>query len=358
MDVPTVGKNEVQCPHCGHFVGPASRCSNCGMRLEKRMGLKLLRLSAVVVAIGGLFLLQLYAKNRELPLITIDRITPVMNFATVRVEGVLESDARKLRSGSVLYVLDDGTGTLAVFANDVPAGKLPKAGSRIAVAGNLNVGAGNEVRMQARSVALLETPPVDDYISEFRLSDISAHQVDERITAFGQVSKVWKPDPGSKAPHKIVIEDPSGTLEVVHWLQEPIPVEVGDPIEVSGTVGVYKEKIQLKLWSAEDIQPLEIEAPVDAQRMHIGNITVEMADDVVIAEGILGPPKSIPGGVIYPISDGTGTILALFWDKNITGEERDALDEDVRICIEAPVVVYKGQLELVPENVGGFQVLE
>ena len=50
--------NEVQCPHCGHFVGAASRCANCGARLERRMGLKVLRISALLVAVFGVFLLS------------------------------------------------------------------------------------------------------------------------------------------------------------------------------------------------------------------------------------------------------------------------------------------------------------
>jgi DNA/RNA endonuclease YhcR with UshA esterase domain len=358
MTVPAPDKNDVQCPHCGHFTGPSSRCAHCGLRLEKRMGLKLLRTVAVVVAIGGLFLLQLYAQNREIPLVSIHQISPVMNFATVRVEGLLESDARNLRSGSQLYVIDDGTGTLAVFANEPVIGKLPRAGSRIAVTGNLNVGAGNEVRMQARTVEVLDAAVVDEFISEFRLADITAEQVDDRITVFGTVSKVWKSTAGSKAPSKIILTDPSGSLEVVHWLKEPIDVEVDDSVEITGTVGVYKGQLQLKLWNVDDFQPLEIVEVADPREIDIGKITAEMADKVVIAEGVFGPPQSIPGGVIYPMTDETGTILALFWDKNISGEERDALDEDVRVRIEAPVVVYKGKLELVPVDVGGFQVLE
>jgi RecJ-like exonuclease len=358
MSEPAPDKNDVQCPGCGHFTGPAARCAHCGLRLEKRMGLKLLRTAAVVVAIGGLFLLHLYAKNREIPMVSIHQISPIMNFATVRVEGVLESNARTLRSGSQLYVVDDGTGSLAVFANDPTIGKLPRAGSRISVTGNLNVGAGNEVRMQARTVEVLDAVVVDEYVSEFRLADITVDQVDDRLTVFGTVSKVWKSEAGSKAPSKIVLSDPSGSLEGVHWLKEPIDVEVGDTVQITGTVGLYKDQLQLKLWNAEDFQPLEVEETVDSQRMDIGKISKEMADTVVIAEGVFGPPKSIPGGVLYPMSDDTGTIVALFWDKNISGEERDALDEDVRVRIEAPVVVYKGTLELVPVDVGGFQVLE
>jgi DNA/RNA endonuclease YhcR with UshA esterase domain/DNA-directed RNA polymerase subunit RPC12/RpoP len=248
-------KNETQCPHCGRFVGPASRCAHCGMRLEKRMGLKVLRSSAVAVAIAGLLLLHLYARNRELPIVRIGDISPVMNFASVRIEGVLESDARKLRSGSVLYVVDDGSGTIAAFANDMPDGRLPLAGSPVMISGSLSVGAGNEVRMRAQAIEV----SVDDSIAVAgtKLAEITADRKGERMTVVGRVSRVWAPQAGSKSPFKIVLADGGGTLEVVHWLEEPPVVVVGSTIEVSGTIGVYKDKVQLKVWEAADIRALE-----------------------------------------------------------------------------------------------------
>ena len=173
----------------------------------------------LVAALGALLLLQYGAKKRNPLLISIGSISPLMNFKAVRVEGLLESGARQLRSGSVLYVIDDGTGVLSVFSDASTGAKLPMAGSRVAAIGNLSVGIGNNVRMQAGSIELLEEPPAENYISEFRLSDITAELVDVRITAFGTVFKVWKPRPGSKAPYKIILSDPSGTLDVVHWLK-------------------------------------------------------------------------------------------------------------------------------------------
>lgn len=221
------------------------------------MGLKALRWAALAIAIGGLFLLHLYATHRELPLVRIGEITPLMNFATVRIQGVLESDARMLRSGSVLYVIDDGTGTLPLFLNRAPAGKLPKAGSRIAATGSLSVGAGNELRMRAQSVEPLDRPVADPFVSDLKLSDITAEQKGERMTVCGRVSKVWKPRPGSKAPHKIVLEDQSGSLEVVHWFAPELQVKIGDTLEIRGEVDLYKDQLQLKVWEAEDIQVLE-----------------------------------------------------------------------------------------------------
>ncbi len=249
--------NSVHCPHCGHYAGPATRCANCGMRLEKQMGLKALRRAALAVAIGGLFLLHLYATHRELPLVRIGDITPVMNFATVRVQGVLESDARTLRSGSVLYVIDDGTGTLPLFLNRAPAGKLPRAGSRVAATGSLGVGASNKIRMSAQTVELLGTAGPEAFVSDLKLSDITAEQQGERMTVCGRVSKVWKPRPGSKAPHKIVLEDSSGSLEVVHWFAPELRVEPGDILKIRGMVDLYKGRLQFKVWEAGDIQPLE-----------------------------------------------------------------------------------------------------
>lgn len=356
MDAPAAGRNAVQCPHCEHMVSSGVRCSNCGVRLKKPVRHWVIR-AVVVLVIGGLFLLQLHAKKHIPPLVAIGEITPLKSLRPVRIEGVLESDARKLQSGAVFYVVDDGSGTLSVFSNVEPAGKLPMSGSRVAFTGKLSGGAGNEVRMQAYQVEVLQGPVNEDYISEFRLSDISADLLGERLTAFGKVSKYWKPSHGSNAPYKIVLKDPGGTLDVVHWLKNPPDVQVGDVLEISGMVSEYKGRLQLKVRDADDIQPFQ-ENSEPSVWLEIGDITAEHEDDWVIVEGVLGEPRSIPGGVIYPLTDSSGSIAALFWDKNVSGEQRDALDEGVRIRIEAPVVVYKGNLELVPPGFGSFQIIE
>jgi len=253
MAVQDAGKNEVQCPYCGQFVGPASpRCAHCGMRLEKRMNLCFLRRVAVGVAVGGLFLLHLYAAHSELPLIEIGTISPVMNFVSVRVVGVLETDARKQRSGSVLYVINDGTGILPVFLNRASEGRLLKAGSRVVATGSLSVAAGRNVRMRAQSVDAEEAPGANAM-----LNDITAGQEGARMTVVGRVSSVWKPRPDSKAPHKIVLEYSGGSLDLVYWFSLGREVVAGDDLEVRGTVVLYKGAVQLKVWDAADLKIVE-----------------------------------------------------------------------------------------------------
>ncbi len=217
--------------------------------------IKRLRTAVVAVAITGLFLASLGANLREPPLVRIGEIKPIMNFSTVRVQGVLESDVRQLRGGSVLYMVNDGTGKLPVFLVQAPDGKLPTAGSRITVEGYLGIGTGNELRMRVQSADRIAVA-AEAFISDLKLSDITAEQDGARMTVYGRVSMVWNPRPGSKAPHKIVLADPSGSLEVIHWFEPDLQVEVGDELEIFGTVDLYKGRVQLKVWDADDIRPL------------------------------------------------------------------------------------------------------
>lgn len=251
------GNNEVQCPHCGHFVGAASRCTNCGARLERRMGLKVLRISALLVAVFGVFLLHLYARNRELPLVKVADISPAMNFASVRIEGRLEQDARRLRSGSVLYVVNDGSGSIAVFAQPTE-GRLPLSGQQVSVSGSLSVGAGNELRLRAHSKGVAITQHGEEVPAGAESpAGVTAALEGEHLVVVGRVAEYSRPRTGSKAPYRIILSDGGGALEVVHWLPDAPQIHEGAKVRVYGTVGLYKGKVQLKVWEAGDIRVLE-----------------------------------------------------------------------------------------------------
>ncbi len=227
-----------------------------GRSKARRTRIKRLQTAIFVVLVPGLFLASLHVNRRELPLIRIGEIKPFMSFFTVRVQGILESDACRLGSGSVLYMVDDGTGKLPVFLAPAPEEPLPKAGSRISVEGRLSMGAGTGLRMRARSVERMVVA-AGDFVSESKLSDITAEQKGVRRTVYGRVSKIWHPHSGSKAPHKIVLADPSGSLEVIHWFDPERTVALGDVLEVRGMIDLYKNRLQLKVWAADDIRILE-----------------------------------------------------------------------------------------------------
>ncbi|MDZ8119729.1 hypothetical protein [Pontiella agarivorans] len=350
---PQFGKT-VRCSGCGEIVERSDRCANCGVRLKKPW--------AFVTRMGifcGLIILAVVisrAVNRREPgTVHVADIKPYMNFKRVRIEGVLLEPARELKSGSVFHLVHDGTGQLAVFVPAVSVDMPLPGGARVEAEGNLRVGAGNRISLQATTIRM--TGQTESAGSESRISRITPDREGETMLVNGVVSSVWKPRPDSKAPYRIVLEDPTGRIDVIHWLENPPEVEEGEPLEVTGIVQIYNGRLELKVIREEWIQcPGTAEVP--PEEIQIGDIHALMEGRVVIAEGVLGEPRSIPGGVIYPMSDDTGTIQLLFWDSRVSGEERDAVDEGRRLRVEAPVVLYKGTLELVPRDVGGFRVLD
>jgi RecJ-like exonuclease len=88
------------------------------------------------------------------------------------------------------------------------------------------------------------------------IANISASRQGDRITVFGEVSDIWEPA-GKRAPHTIILRDDSGALEIVHWLKHPPRVDIGDSVECTGTVDLYRGGLQLRLWTPEDLQALD-----------------------------------------------------------------------------------------------------
>lgn len=89
------------------------------------------------------------------------------------------------------------------------------------------------------------------------IANISASRQGDRITVIGQVSDIWEPA-GTRAPHTLLLRDGSGVLEIVHWLKQPLGVDIGDSLECTGTVDLYRGGLQLRLWTPNDLQVLNL----------------------------------------------------------------------------------------------------
>jgi len=207
-----------------------------GRSKARRTRIKRLRSAVFVIVVPGLFLASLYTSRRVPPLVRIGEIKPFMSFSTVRVQGILESDARALRDGVVLYLIADETGSLPIFSR-APAEELPRAGNWVVATGCLSVGAGNQARMNVHDTG-----------------QIKALGKPAPTIVRGQVSEVRAPPPDSRAPYRIVLAVPSGSLEVVHWFPPEHRVAVGDRVEIKGTIGFYKGRMQLKVRNPGDIR--------------------------------------------------------------------------------------------------------
>jgi len=84
------------------------------------------------------------------------------------------------------------------------------------------------------------------------LADIDSCRPGERITVQGTVGDLWEPA-SKRAPHTVILRDQSGSLEVVHWLEDPLGIAIGHPVECTGTIDIYRGQLQLRLWSKDDM---------------------------------------------------------------------------------------------------------
>ncbi len=348
-----------------------------GPQVKRPLRVRVLQRASLILALAGLVLLYMYSVNRDIPVVRVDSITPTMNFAYVRIQGEVTRNAYVFQSGGMVFNLNDGSGEIAVMSGRAQAealkneGRLPRRGDRVDVAGSLSVSADQEVklRMQSADQLILQrkrfAAATESVVSRVRLEDITAAQKGDQVSVIGTLKEVSVPGPGSSAPYVLTLEQDGEELEVIFWdnvfqgLERKLPMP-GKLISALGRVDVYKEKVQLKVWEAGDLKEVTEQAAMpagsDTAVTPISGITAEQKGEVFTVVGMLGEPRSIPGGVIYPIADDSGEMVVLFWDKKVSGEEHDALESGVRLKVTAPLDVYKGTLELIPKDVGAFSV--
>ncbi len=490
---------EILCPSCGHFVGALTRCPHCGARVTKRMSIRFFRYAALALGTVGLGLLYLMAIHREIPIIQIGNIRPMMNFAYVRIAGTVTGDARLFKEGdkvrTLRFMVDDGSGELMVTAYRaqaealVAADRVPRVGDRVEVAGSLGVAADDNVvmrlqvpehlfitraempvtaladigvgmvgtavvvegtiskviapRPQSRApwtvlitdasggeqpltfwqstydeirdkILLVPGTPVRarvgvaTYRDKLQLSlgrgtdlefpkagsarqmtagpgapessapaadavaigDVTADMAGHTVQVSGKVAAIKEPAAGSKAPYDVTLQDGEKTISVIYWdtvaqrLEANKPV-VGAALKAVGVVNVYKGKLQVKVNRADQLTVTDVVSPAatasgasatPAEEMKISAVTRSMVKKTCTLRGSIGEAKSIRGGATYTLSDSTGTIKLVLWDKNVPGPDRDPLTAGAKVKVTGEIVDFKGALEIVPPNAQSVQV--
>ena len=162
-----VNNPDAFCPSCERFIGPVDVCPYCDCDSARNPVFRSLRYGSVLLAVTGLFFLYLMAAHSEVPVIKISEITPMMNFALVRINGVVEKDAyiskKRGRIESVSFPVGDGSGQMRVVAYAPVAEMLvkrnlvPARKSLIEATGNLNVSANGNTKLIMRDVKGLST---------------------------------------------------------------------------------------------------------------------------------------------------------------------------------------------------------
>ncbi|HAL92623.1 MAG TPA: hypothetical protein DCM68_06330 [Verrucomicrobia bacterium] len=388
--------SEMNCPSCGRFVGAVTKCPYCGSKVEKRMSLVLLRWAAVLLATIGLFLLFLMAKHREIPVVKLGDIKPTMNFAQIRVDGVVDSDARTFRTGGGMgFNFSDGTGTIMVFISQRQAQEMvkknlvPKAGDQVNFAGGLNIA---DDKSSMRLLSVDEFHLVRAPAATVRLADITTEMKGSSVTISGKVMDLFPPPADSKRPYALKLQDESGEQTINFWQTEYDQIAnkdvlVGAYVRARVSVAAYQDKLQLKLAAGQDLELLDAppaaaaqtpaqkaaetfrqQAPaaprdfsrgrsVQATSLSVGEVTAAQKGQTVRVRGRVESVKAPAEGTKQPFAvvlrEGDTSLRATYW-SNVNDVITVKPTPGALFELEGVVEVYKDRPQLKVES--GYKV--
>jgi len=385
--------DDITCASCGRFVGALSKCPHCGAKVNKRLSVRATRYAAVLLAVIGLALLYWMSVTAPIQTIKIGDIKPTMNFAFIRVEGTVSSDARIFqkngRTASLSFSVDDGTGDLSIRAyrdqakEMVEQNIIPRIGDKIAVAGGLSV--------SSDKVFLRVQTPKQIQLSSAELPHISLGQLKDGITESGVtiegvIDKVYAPSsaPGkkTKSPWKLTISDGTGFGNVTFWsstytqIRDKDKLVPGQAVRIRASVGSYKGKQQLNLNNGNDIEFIDspasapavapdltdqVQAPVyrEIESLTIEEITPDLKGQKVETEGqIVGfyePKEGTKAPYSIMLEDGTSRVRVIYWD-DVAEELGDRKPEKgTRMQVRGLVDQFKKKMQIKVKYAGQME---
>jgi len=352
------------CPSCGRYVGPYAACPHCGAALRGRTPVRTLKVAALALAIGGLALLWLLATHTKVPTVEIGQVNAMMNFAYVRVEGlVTRSPAYDPKTDYLSFWLTDETGELHVAAyrdetqSLIDQGRTPALGDRVTVQGTLRVRE-DFVSLTINlpeHLQIARAEPVDQSIGS-----INANDQFRRVRVLGQVRTIRVPYPGLTL---VDLRDGTGEIplavtEVITAFGEGLPaLKAGQIVEVIAPVSLYKDTPQLSLAHAADLIVLD-EAPPIFSQTALGQIDSRQVGQWVVVSGRITAVTPFSAGVKYTLDDGTGQCALLLWQSVYDQlADPEVLRVGAKLRAQGQVAEYRGEMEVVPELPADVELL-
>ncbi|MHC5039993.1 MAG: single stranded DNA-binding domain-containing protein [Planctomycetota bacterium] len=221
--VASLSRGVTSCPHCGRYIGPLELCWYCRKRVKKRFIVRLLKYGSLIGAVLGLVALQQIGARVGTQRVEISRLGKTANFASIEVQGLVtrpisfypSEKGGENPTGTVTFVVDDGTGVIPVKSYDVVThrlmadGKVPSLGDRVTLTGTLHI-KGNKksiILSSADHLAIERIPPVahTPMVEIARAGETSLLHL-ERATIYGKVKRVSS----TSRSVQISLVDPSG----------------------------------------------------------------------------------------------------------------------------------------------------
>jgi DNA/RNA endonuclease YhcR with UshA esterase domain len=358
------GETPGRCPSCGRFVGPYARCPYCGADVGQRLAVRTLKYGSLLLAVAGLAVLLLVAARSEVPVVRIGDLAATMNWAYVRVEGVVSRQPVYDPAAADLTLwMWDGTGEMMVVAYRTEAEKLlagdllPVMGDGVSLAGTLRLKEdfGYLVLNDAEQ---LEVRPAES--PAMAAAEIDAGLRYQKVRLRGVNREMRVPYEGLQIAS---LWDDSGAVDLVlpaaaMAAREGLPpLAEGQAVEVVGAVDLYRNTVQVSVGRREDVVLLD-EAPQIAPLREIGSLSATDVGRLVAVEGSLAQIDLFSAGVKWILAEGPNTVTVLFWQDTYDALPPSALPgPGARVRAQGLVAEYRGELEIVPELPTDIMVL-
>jgi len=352
-----------RCPSCGRFVGPYERCPYCGANLAGRLSLRVLKLSALVLTLVGFALLWFVAVRSPIPTLSPHEIERTMNLAYVRVEGlVTKGPSYDPETTYLSFRLEDDGGQVQVIAYAsetralLEAGSLPGLGDWVAAVGTLRIREGTPTLILDAPHRLAITRPEPHLRA---VAEIGPQDAFRRVTVRGQVRGNRQPYAGLTL---LRLRDATGEIEVaipddVTALTGPLEMpSIGQAVQVTGTVTLYRDRPQISLTDATEMTSLKEPVPI-AQPIPIAGLGNWVGRWVEV-RGQVRRLSPFSAGLKVTLEDSTGQATLLLWQSVYEAlTDLGAWQEGATVVARGEVNRYRGEMEVVPELADDVRVV-
>lgn len=361
----TVSTHQVgaTCPSCGRFVGPLEKCPYCGAAIKKRIPLGYLRIVCLILAVLGVAILVFAAGGAATPLTKIGDIGATMNYAYVRLDGVVtrgplyDPDTQTLR----FYVTDD-TGEIQAGAfRDVTqallaAEKIPAVGDKIIMEGNLRV-RDDFTSFNLTTADKLQIIPPD--ARAIQIADIGFDDEYQYVIVRGDVRDLRQPFQGLTL---ITLGDASGEVDVAlsgdieKLYGARAPLALGDSVEARGVVTYFRDTPQILLRQPRDLQKMDVDNTA-ATVIRIGAIDAARVNQRVQVVGQVTRVTKFSQGVRVTLADDSGALTLVLW-QDLFDQIPNAheIQNGAQLQVLGKVSQYRGEYEIVPQRASDIKI--
>jgi DNA/RNA endonuclease YhcR with UshA esterase domain len=316
--------------------------------------MRALKLLTVLLALSSTIALILASRATSRPLLSIAQVRPSMNFAYVRIAGVVPAYPSLADDFLSFRVLDD-SGEMRVMAYRSTREQLraqrriPMPGDRVSVEGTLRIRDDDaSLILNAADALSLHTPDA----MPVRLAALDALQLGARAQISGQVRRLRDV---SDALRIATLRDGNAVADVLMPLDNAMfgdapEIQVGDWISVTGGVGEYRGAKQLLPSAAKAILRVR-HAARDESAHAIAALDKSKLGQWVMIVGQVSDLRPITGGMRVDVSDASGASMTVVMFDSVWQSLPVSLTLSVGdpVRMQGELAEYRGELEILPE---------